>query len=162
MSTSIQRAAAQRIAGVAHAEQSDKLGSPYIGHVNRVVANSAMLRARLRPDLDSNDVESVAWLHDVLEDTEVTRGDLEKAGISLEVIEAVEVLTHRENEPRESYLERVLASTPLAMLVKLADTLDNNDPKRNAALAEHDPDTAARLRKKYAGVQERLEAALSC
>jgi (p)ppGpp synthase/HD superfamily hydrolase len=67
---------------------------------------------------------SVAVLHDVVEDTEVTFDDLRREGFGEEVILAVEHLTHRKGENYEAYVERV-AQHPIARRVKLADLEDN-------------------------------------
>lgn len=50
---------AESIASLRHAGQTDKAGQPYIGHVSRVAANVS----------GDHDAETVAWLHDVVEDT---------------------------------------------------------------------------------------------
>lgn len=68
--------------------------------------------------------ESVAWLHDVLEDTPLTEADLRQAGIPDEVIAGVLLLTKTEGMDYESYLAGVKAS-PLARKVKVADMLTN-------------------------------------
>jgi (p)ppGpp synthase/HD superfamily hydrolase len=105
---------------------------------------------------DRYDVEAVAWLHDVLEDTQVTFAELRIAGLNQSVCQAVALLTHR-GEPRAEYLSRI-AANPLARLVKIADTLDNTDPVRRAAI----PDAARRERlgRKYDGqLQLLLDAA---
>ena len=51
---------AEDIARMAHAEQVDKAGQPYIGHIERVAAR-----------VTSDEAKCVAWLHDVLEDSDV-------------------------------------------------------------------------------------------
>lgn len=127
---------ARAIAEKAHAGQVDKLGEPYIGHVGRVAGFMA----------GDPSAEAVAWLHDVLEDTEVTAADLRSAGIDDEVIAAVEAITRRDGEREESYLARV-SGNPLARKVKLeADLRDNADPDRVARLPG---DVRASLAAKY-------------
>jgi len=127
----------------AHAGQVDKAGAPYIEHPLRVMK-------RLPP----GDFEGriVAVLHDVLEDTEVERADLEAAGFSAAVCDALRALTHRDGEPNRIYWARV-ADDPLARRVKLADIADNSDESR---LSKLPPDVAARLRAKYARAREAL------
>jgi ADP-ribosyl-[dinitrogen reductase] hydrolase len=56
---------ARELATTAHAGQVDKVGAPYIEHPARVAG-------RVRAAGDGEDAEVVAWLHDVVEDTEIT------------------------------------------------------------------------------------------
>lgn len=101
------------IATEAHYDQKDKGGQPYILHPLRVM----ML-------VEGEEAQIVAVLHDVLEDTEVTREDLEREGFSEKVITALEKLTHKEGESYSDYVLRV-KSDELARQVKLADLKDN-------------------------------------
>ncbi|MEU4741471.1 HD domain-containing protein [Actinosynnema sp. NPDC023658] len=126
---------AVRLARAAHEGQVDKSGQPYIGHPLRVMARVSGEHARM-----------AAVLHDVLEDTSVTEGDLLAAGCPPEVVSTVLALSHREGESQEDYLARVLTD-PVAVEVKRADISDNTSPAR---LARLDPATRDRLRAKYA------------
>lgn len=125
--------AAEKLARLAHKDQTDKQGKPYIEHVERVVAR-----------LDDPEAKVVAWLHDVVEDTPVT---LEQLSVLFrpEIVAAVAAITHPKSEPHTEYIQRVKAN-PLARQVKIADSLDNSDPERIAQLS---PDVAERLSKKY-------------
>lgn len=148
-------ALARKIAEEAHDGQVDKLGEPYIDHVRRVAE-------RLNGPLD----RAVAWLHDVVEDTDWESHLLhERAGelgvarnvmtdAWFDVVEAVDALTHRSNEPRSDYYARIRIS-PRAVRVKLADVADNSDPERLAGLDEA---TRERLTAKYAKARAALEA----
>lgn len=138
---------AERIATEAHDGQLDKAGRPYIEHPRRVAAWAQ----RLNPEVAEAVLEA-AWLHDVLEDTSVTRDELAAHGISAEAIAMVEAVTKRAGEPREAYFARVLAC-PGALEVKRADLADNTDPER---LARLDEATRARLEAKYATAFELL------
>lgn len=71
----------------------------------------------------------VAVLHDVVEDTEHSLGDLRARGFTDEIIEAVDCLTHRPGEEYLAYVKRA-ASNDLARRVKLADLADNMDLAR--------------------------------
>lgn len=119
-------------------------GERYILHVERVVAH--LERAGSGPV-----VLVVAWLHDVVEDTDVDLDDIE-AHFGREVRDAVDAITHRRGEPRSDYYHRV-GRNRIALAVKLADGRDNQDPWRKAAL---DPITKARLQEKY----DKMNAAL--
>ena len=103
---------AQEIAVVAHEGQKRTDGSPYIKHPARV---ADAVEARLKP---------IAWLHDVVEDTQVTLENLKSEGFPLYVIEAVDLLTHRKGEPNLSYWGKIKANSD-ALAVKLADINDN-------------------------------------
>ncbi len=126
---------AERIARAAHEGQVDKAGRPYAEHPGRVAAS-------VRGD---DLLEAIAWLHDVVEDTDVTLDDL-RAEFPEEIVEAVEALTRREGQDPADYYAAVRAN-PRARLVKLADMADNSDPARLAYL---DAATRARLEAKYA------------
>jgi hypothetical protein len=135
--------AARRVAERAHQGQVDKAGAPYIGHPARVAA-------RLSDDM----ARAVAWLHDVVEDTDVTLDELSALGFPPEVVCAVDAMTHRDGEERTTYYRRV-AGDPLALRVKHADIADNSDPGRLASL---DAATRERLAAKYATARRLLGA----
>lgn len=129
-------AIAKQTAVYAHAGQTDKSGYPYIFHVERVAANVALC---------GDYVEAAAWLHDTVEDTHVTMDNI-RAMFPQEIADAVDALTHRPNEPLESYWTRV-ANNRIAFIVKLhGDMPDNNSPARHAML---DDETSERIRRKY-------------
>lgn len=131
-------AVAKQIATAAHAGQVDKIGEPYIGHPTRIASG-------IRVDGYSDDVEAVAWLHDVVEDTIITLNDLRRRGFSDAVVDAVDAISKRKGEPFADYYERVKAN-PIALVVKWHDVADNADPRRLAKVA---PDTRQRLAAKY-------------
>lgn len=137
---------AARLARIAHRGQVDKVGEDYIAHPRRVAA--AVTEA-----VGNGEAVQVAWLHDVVEDTDVTLYELGVFGSSTQVIAAVDALTKRKGESFEDYYERVKADN-LAVVVKWFDVADNADPRRLAKVA---PDTQDRLREKY----ERAKAVLS-
>lgn len=70
------------------------------------------------------DVIAAAWLHDVLEDTEVTISELKHAGIPVRVIEAVALLTRWDEQSYEDYLFWV-SQNEIALKVKIADIHHN-------------------------------------
>jgi (p)ppGpp synthase/HD superfamily hydrolase len=76
------------------------------------------------PGDEMDNLRAVAFLHDVLEDTDMDTGDLFQAGIDIEVIEAVCALTKRQGQSYEDYIATVL-DNPLATKVKLCDTSAN-------------------------------------
>lgn len=131
--------AARHIASRAHAGQVDKAGHPYLGHPARVAARVAASGGDER-------AVAAAWLHDVLEDTDVTADGLLDLGMPADVVAAVVAVTHAPGESPEQYFARVNAD-PVAVRVKHADLADNTDPTRTAQL---DAATATRLTAKYA------------
>lgn len=76
----------------------------------------------------ANKTEIIAgFLHDVVEDTDMTLEDLSAAGFSQEVITVVDLLTHRKLEDSyEAYIDKILASGNLhAVAVKINDLRHN-------------------------------------
>ena len=88
--------------------------TPYIKHPEAVAA-------RVKGD---EMAEAVAWLHDVIEDTDQTADDLRAMLVPDNVIAAVELMTHPHGEPYKDYLKRI-KTNPLATKVKIADMLAN-------------------------------------
>jgi hypothetical protein len=124
---------AKALAHMAHAGQEDKAGHPYIGHVSRVAARVA----------GDPLAESVAWLHDVLEDRPAYADDV--YAFPQQVVEAVKLLSREAGVPKETYYARIRQSA-VALRVKAADLEDNSDEARLGLLPEA---TASRLREKY-------------
>lgn len=102
----------------AHKGQKDKGKKPYIYHPIYVAEH-----------VEGDIAKSVAYLHDVVEDTKYTLEDLQNAGFSDEIVDAVDVLTKREGMSYEKYIEKV-AKNPLATTVKLADLEHNSQISR--------------------------------
>lgn len=118
---------AEMIAAEAHKNQVDKGGHPYIEHPKAVAAG-------VTTELE----KTVAWLHDVVEDTSFTLEDIESI-FGNTVRDAVDAITRREGEDRTAYLERVRANKT-ATAVKLSDLRHNSDLSRisNRPLEEKD------------------------
>jgi hypothetical protein len=127
----------------AHADQVDKAGAPYVGHLERTAARARDLAGFY--GVDADDAEATGLLHDVLEDTAATRVELEEF-VPARIVDAVVALTHPRGEPAEVYFTRV-RSNALARTVKNADIDDNADPSRLELLESADRD---RLATKYA------------
>ena len=134
---------AKTIAHREHSNQSDKAGQPYIGHVSRVAARVS----------DDHDAETVAWLHDVVEDTSIELSDLGDE-FAPHIVAAVDAITRRVGEAPADYYRRVRGND-LARRVKLADIADNSDPVRLAGL---DSATRERLERKYRQALEAVSA----
>ena len=129
--------AARTVAALAHHGQTDKSGRDYLAHPARVAARLAG---------DSPETVAVGWLHDVVEDSDVTLAMLVDAGFPPEVIAGVDAMTRRGGESHRDAVLRA-AGHPLARKVKQADVADNADPDR---LAQLDQVTRVRLQRKYA------------
>lgn len=141
-------AEARELARRAHAGQADKLGRDYFGvHVSGVAA---------RLEESGEAAVMAGFLHDVLEDTELTAEDLRAAGVPDEVVAAVESVSKVEGRSYDELIARA-AADPLGRLVKLADNAQNLAD--NPLLAAVDPEKAERLRVKYERARETLLAA---
>ena len=111
----------------AMAQCFDKSGQPIADHCIRVMQSMGP---------NATDAEKlVALLHDLLEDTEHTAEGLLAMGYPAEVVDAVVILTNKPEREYFTYLRSIVASgNNLALRVKMADNLDNGDPKRIATL----------------------------
>lgn len=68
----------------------------------------------------------VGFLHDVVEDSSVTLEDLTQWGYSEEVVNAVNLLTHRKGIPYMGYIDNIIQSgNPVAIAVKMNDLRHN-------------------------------------
>lgn len=108
---------ALKIAYNAHKGQKRSNGVPYIIHPLRVAKS-----------LDDDMEKSVAVLHDVLEDTEITLKDLKK--LSPFIAEKINILTHKEGEDYFDYIRRI-KKDDLCIKIKMLDIIDNlsDNPK---------------------------------
>ena len=136
-------ALARDLAYRAHMRQVDKAGRPYIEHVARVAAAVA----------DDPEAETVAWLHDVLEDCPAFTDEF-WVSFPGHVLQAVDRLTRIPHHRQHDYYARIRAH-PLALRVKLADIADNANEERLTLLPK---DIADRLRRKYAKARKALGA----
>lgn len=164
------------LAEFAHRNQYDKAGEPYIKHPKRVLANVQAQGAQPY-------VQMAAVLHDVTEDTPFTPQMLLDLGVPEAAVNLVELLdrdysakrhkdliTHcfrlknRQSEwiggmedawkyPAPEFYYHEIRKSPGALMVKLADIMDNLQPWRLLYLPEKDQ---ARLQKKYRDAIERL------
>lgn len=144
---------ARQIAIEAHDGTKNKHdGEMYLLHVSRV-ATFARRRANMfaLTEAQKEQVEAVAWLHDVVEDTDWglekinTRLTLDGFGtVAEEVCSAVGLLTKTQGLHLADYYNRIKPN-PVARVVKLADMHDNF--RRNHQI--QDADTRLRMAKKY-------------
>ena len=129
---------ALRIACAAHAGQVDKAGAPYILH--------PLLLALTFSDPD---LQVVALLHDVVEDSNVTLEGLRDAGFSDETVCAIDSLTRKKDEAYDNFIDRV-AKNHIAKQVKIKDLEDNMDITRLSNVTKDDLNRLAKYQKAYA------------
>ena len=109
-----------------HKNQLDKSGLPYVFHP-----------FHLAEQMETEHEVCVALLHDVIEDSDHTPGELSQAGFPDEVVRAVRTLTRA---PHMHYLDYVarLRQNPIARRVKLADLAHNSDLSRLGYVSDQD------------------------
>ena len=122
----------------AHGDQRDRGGLPYVDHPWAVAAF-------MREDGFSRGYQMVAFLHDVVEDTEETLQSLSDRGFHPTVVDAVDAISQREGEGLGEYLIRV-RENPVATEVKRYDVWHNLSPSRLSQIPEGE---RQRLVRKY-------------
>lgn len=124
---------AKVLAEVAHNRQKDKLKRPYREHV--LAVGDALA------DFD-DDIQIAGYLHDIAEDTPITRQALLEMGVSERALAIIERVTRRFHDDPDDYEAgiRFVAEDHDATLVKIADNAHNSLPERVQALAEKWPD----------------------
>ena len=134
------------LAAQMHEGQFDKGGKPYILHPLAVMHM-----------LQTEDVElqCIAVLHDVIEDTSADEWDLLDINMSDRVVSAVVALTKVYDQTYEDYKEVVFANRD-AMRVKLCDLRHNSDLTRLKGVSEKDLTRVAKYAKFYHEIKERL------
>lgn len=125
MAYSVDVAKAEALARRVHAGAVDKAGAPYIEHPARVAAR-----------LNDPALKVIGWLHDVVEDTDITVADI-LAEFGKDTAAAVDAVTRRKDESWSDYLARVKAD-PMATAVKISDLIDNSNLSRLPVVTEND------------------------
>ncbi len=131
----------------AHHGQFDKGGKPYILHPLRVMS---FLKS------DNEELQCMALLHDVIEDTDTTYGDLLAAGMSMRVVEGIMALTKERGYTYDQYKAKVFANRD-AMQVKMADLRHNTDIRRLKGVTEKDIARMAKYHTFYLELRTKLE-----
>ncbi len=119
----------QELAQKAHEGQMDKAGKPILGHIARVVAG-------LPSDAD-DELKSMAFGHELIEDGFETRDSLLEKGFSLRVIDGIDALARKPGQNLKAYQKQVLGNKD-AMIVKDSDLRDNSDLSRIENPTERD------------------------
>lgn len=100
-------------------DKKDKGGFPYLGHL-QYVSNS----------FDDEDHKVVGMLHDIIEDTVVSKTILLELGFSEKIVTAIEILT-RNGDDYYEYINSIANSKNLlAIDIKLKDLEHNMDVAR--------------------------------
>lgn len=129
-----------QIAAKAHAGQLDRDGNPVILHPITV----GMMG-------NTDEERTAGFLHDVVEDSEVSFDDLLQAGIPNGIVNALRLLTHNDGEDYYQYVQRIIDSAnPIALHVKY------NDLRHNYARGKAYPD----LQQKHGKALEMVKAAI--
>lgn len=128
-------------------DKKDKAGFPYINHLIRVSVK-----------LDTEELRIAGLLHDVLEDTLITKDDLRELGFSNRVISIIEGVTNKVGENYNDKIKRIIDNGDIDVIkLKHSDMSDNADKKRLAKLSII---TRNRLINKYKDNLELLKKAL--
>lgn len=113
-------------------------GEPYINHPLRVAK-------RLQDNGFNEEVVIVAILHDAVEDSELSLGDLKRFGYNERIVSGVDSVTKRAGEDYPAAVSRA-SQHPIGRLVKLSDNLDNSSDSQIDPLS---PERKARAIAKY-------------
>lgn len=108
-----------RIATLAHEDQFDKGGKPYILHPLHLMQQM----------LFDTELAIIAVLHDVPEDSDLTIEDLVSVGFSQRVTDALALLTHHKSESYEEYIDMMLCNYD-CIRVKRKDLAHNSSITR--------------------------------
>lgn len=115
-------------------DKVDKGGHPYIEHLYRVADGAEELQVGSY---------MTGFLHDTLEDTDLTADDLFLLGVSNAVINRVSILTKPHDMPYEKYIDRIKNYArknrdKIILAVKIADLNDNLNVSRLKMLKDED------------------------
>lgn len=135
------------IAAQAHLSVQDKGGKPYILHP---------LRLMMRLRTEDQELMSIAILHDVIEDSQITADYLLKMGFSYRVVSALKLLTHTKGESYEDYIDAMRTNKD-ALRVKREDLRDNSDITRLKGVSEKDLERMQKYHKAFLQIESWLK-----
>lgn len=117
-----------------HAGQVDKAGKKYWKHPKRVakLVQAFPGFARFSPH-EQEVAVCAAFLHDVIEDCDVSPEELTAHGFSPDIVQTVMLLSRNIETPSGGYFERIVAD-PIARAVKISEVADNSSHKRQTRL----------------------------
>ena len=131
------------LATIAHKDQYDKSGNPYILHCLHVMDAVKSY---------GEDYMIVAILHDIIEDTSYTIIDIvDNINLSQEMFDAIELLTHDKNfDTYEKYISKIaFSNNKIAIKVKMEDLRHNSDINRLKGLGTKDIKRIEKYHKAY-------------
>lgn len=131
----------------AHHGQFDKGGNPYILHP------FAVMNLLENPD---EELQCIALLHDVVEDTRTTFKELREIGFTDRVIEAVRLLTKMPGQEYDEYKEGVFSNID-SMKVKMADLTHNSDIRRLKGISDKDIERMAKYNRFFLEIKAKLQ-----
>lgn len=131
----------------AHAGQFDRGGTPYILHPLKVMH---YLKSA------DEELQCIALLHDVIEDTKTTWADLREIGCTVRILEAVSALTKMPGQSYDEYKQAIFDNVD-AMRVKSCDLRHNSDIRRLKGITEKDIARNAKYNQFYIEIQARLQ-----
>lgn len=115
------------IATIAHDQQFDKAGKPYILHPLHVM-NQLLFDTQLA---------TIGVLHDVVEDSGITLLNLRQRGFSDRVTSALSLLTHNPDVSYSQYIQEISTNYD-ALRVKRKDLQHNSDITRLKGITQKD------------------------
>ena len=128
---------AEGIAIMAHKEQKDKAGKPYIEHIRAVASG-----------VKTDEQKIIAYLHDIIEDTDCTAIDLFDKGFPPHIINSVNLLTRKNGEDYFKHVERIKLDDN-ARVVKISDLTHNMDIDRISNPTQKDLKRVEKYKKAY-------------
>ena len=122
---------AQSLAAECHDGMVDKYGNPYMEHLERVADRVREMEYDFVDETSEIELYiATAYLHDIVEDTDIPRGGLLRA-FPADVVTAIFKLTRKKGMTYAEYIEEIMPRDwgfkpgKIARVVKLADLLDH-------------------------------------
>ena len=123
---------ARWVAAEYHDGMVDKYGNPYMEHLERVADRVREMEYDFVDETSEiKGYVATAYLHDIVEDTKITRAELVEA-FPVDVVTAIYKLTRKKGMTYAEYIEELMSrgnaltlSGKIARVVKLADLLDH-------------------------------------
>jgi len=121
----------------AHKGQVDKSGIEYWKHPVAVMKGLPELEDA-NPKL-LEELQHIALLHDVLEDTKYTEQDLKDMGYTDQIVDAVKLVTRTKDVTYNQFIDNIIDSgNQHALIVKISDMTHNMSDERFDLLSKED------------------------
>ena len=136
---------ALRLAIDAHRGQIDLDGKPVVLHPIAVGLNGKCEKEII-----------TGFLHDVVEDTSISLSELERRGVDKDVLDALSLLTHKEGQSYDEYVDNIMKSgNKLAIATKI------NDLKHNLGRNDRKTEEKEAIYQKHLRTLRRIEKEMS-